>query len=237
MQISVIIPAYNEEQLIGACIDSVVENGNRHLTEIIVLDNASTDRTASVAASKGGIRVVREDRKGVAHARERGRKEAKGELIAFLDADSRLGPKWAEKVERAFQSNPNVVALSGPAEYFDASLVQRILLRFVWRVVAPITYKLTGYMIFGAHFVVKRSALDTIGGFDLSIDFYGDDTSLARRLSATGSVLFQMDFPVVTSSRRFRAEGFIRTNCRYALNFLWPVWFGRPFSHSHKDVR
>ena len=76
-----------------------------------------------------------------------------------------------------------------------------------------------------------------MGGFDATIPFYGEDTDIARRLSAIGQVIFRMNFTNWTSMRRFRAEGIIMTSARYAVNFLWPVVFHRPFSRTHRIVR
>ena len=106
MLVTVIVPAYNEEKLIGGCLESVMKNSGNLVKEIIVIDNASSDRTGEIAAKRTGVRVIREDIKGLTHARERGPQEATAEFIAYLDADSRLPTKWSELVEKAFKENP-----------------------------------------------------------------------------------------------------------------------------------
>jgi hypothetical protein len=92
-------------------------------------------------------------------------------------------------------------------------------------------------MIIGTHFVVRKRDLCAVGGFDPTIDFYGEDTDLARRLSARGKVLFRSDCFVLTSARRFAVEGLFKTCFVYAINFIWPALFGKPFSLSHRDLR
>lgn len=237
MRISLVIPAYNEEQYIGGCLESVFANAPGKFSEVIVVDNASTDKTAKVAGQFPDVRVVHEREKGLPRARERGREIAGGELIAYLDADTRMPKGWIEKVLDVFEKYPKVVSLSGPARYWDANFFERFILALSWWVAAPLLYTLVGYMIYGAHFVVRKSALDAIGGFNRSITFYGEDTDLARRLSKIGKVLFRMDFFIYSSVRRFRTEGILRTNLRYSLNFLWPVFFGRQFTKEHRDIR
>src|SRR5689334_1513313 len=72
MKLSVVIPAYNEEKYIGACLDELITTAGSDIYEIIVVDNASTDRTAAVARKYKGVKVVREDRKGLTRARQAG---------------------------------------------------------------------------------------------------------------------------------------------------------------------
>jgi glycosyltransferase involved in cell wall biosynthesis len=237
MLFTCIIPAHNEEAAVGGCIDSVIENSKSHLFEIIVVDNASNDRTGEIARQRAGVKVIREERKGLCYARERGRLATKSEFLAFIDADSRMPHGWIDFAESYFQRNPDVVCLSGPPIYYDTSLRSRLMLHALWRVFAPIAYRAVGYMVYGAHFVVRRQALDAIGGFNCAIDFYGEDTDIARRLRGVGKVAFSMSFQILTSARRFDAEGPVTTSVRYGLNFLWPVVFGRPFSTHHVDVR
>ena len=237
LQISLVIPAHNEEAYIGGCLDSVLANAKGRFHEIIVIDNASSDRTAAVAAARPGVRVVAEPAKGLTRARQRGYLEATGEFVAYIDADARMPPGWFEHAERTFAAHPEAVSLSGPPKYWDASPWQQAVLTCVWWLSAPLAYRLVGYMVYGAHFVVRRSALDAIGGFDHGLDFYGEDTDLARRLAPHGKVLFHMPFTILSSARRFKKEGMFRTNLVYVLNFVWPVLFRRPFTKSHTDVR
>src|SRR3989338_9632627 len=101
--ISFIIPAYNEEHYIGPCLESVLAYAGDSIEEIIVVNNASTDRTAEVAGAFPKVRVVHEPRKGLTYARERGLKEARGELLAYIDADTRLHARWLPIVTEEFE--------------------------------------------------------------------------------------------------------------------------------------
>lgn len=237
MRISLVIPAHNEEQYIGGCIDSVLANAPGRFAEIIVVDNASTDATAEVAQKRLGVRVVQEEQKGLTYARQRGLKVSTGDIVAYIDADTRMPKGWAEQVEDVFATRPEVVGFSGPAHYWDATGWQRLLLGLSWWISAPLMYRLVGYMIYGAHFAARRSALIHAGGFDTSISFYGEDTDIARRLSKEGKVLFRMNFFIYSSARRFKKEGFLKTNIIYSLNFLWPALFGKPFTKRYRDIR
>ena len=97
MMISFVIPCYNEEKYIKDCIRSIKEEASKSLLsyEIIVVDNNCTDNTADIAFQEGVI-VVPENQKGVVFARQKGYEIAMYDLIANIDADSRLCEGWVE---------------------------------------------------------------------------------------------------------------------------------------------
>ncbi len=235
MEISLVIPAYNEEACIGETVDVATKNSRGKFKEIVVVDNASTDKTAEVARAHGA-RVVYEAQKGLTSARQAGFEATTSELIAYIDADTHITPQWIDIAERAFRERSDIVSLSGPRRYFGTARYRRWILNTMW-VVAPLTYPIVGYMILGGNFIAKRSAIEKIGGFDRSIAFYGEDTDLARRLSKVGKSLFRMDFYAYASARRFETEGIWKVNIIYVLNYLWPVLFHRPFTKEYQDVR
>ncbi len=237
MDITLVIPAHNEEDYIGSCLEAAIKHSRGAFKEIIVVDNVCTDKTAEIARGYPGVRVVREERKGLTSARQGGFEAATSELVAYTDADTHLPEHWIDLVQQVFKDRPDVVSLSGPARYYDGTFVQNAVMGFFWWVSAPIMYRLVGYMVYGANFVVRKSAIEKIGGFDRTIEFYGEDTDIARRLSKVGRTIFRMDFFIYTSARRLQKEGIVGTNVRYALNFFWPVIFGKPFTMSHKDIR
>jgi len=236
-KISLIICAHNEEKGIGECLDTAIKNSGGKFSEIIVIDNASTDHTKEEAEKRPGVRVVYEPNKGLTHARQRGLTEANGDLVAYLDADTLLTPHWLPIAIKIFSENKDVVSLSGPPKYYGSSYIKDHFLYFVWWLVGPITYRIVGYMVFGADFIARKKALLDIGGFDTKIEFYGEDTDIARRLSAKGKAVFRMDMFIYTSSRRFQHEGITKTLFVYGLNYIWPVLFHRPFTKAHQDVR
>ena len=235
MDITLIISAHNEESVIGATIDAAKKYGRGKFREIVVVDNASTDKTADVARTHGA-RVVYEGEKGLPAARQAGFDATDSELVAYIDADTLITPHWMDIAEKVFRERPDIVSLSGPRRYFGTRWHRRWLLNAMWAT-APLTYYAVGYMILGGNYIARRSAIKAIGGFDKSIKFYGEDTDLARRLSKVGKTLFRMDFYAYASARRFESEGIWRVNVRYALNYLWPAILGRPYTRMYKDVR
>jgi glycosyltransferase involved in cell wall biosynthesis len=242
--ISFVVPAYNEEKSLPRTLQAIFEEVRRTgcTAEIIVVNNASTDNTAAVATGFPGVIVVDEPQKGLVQARRAGFERVTGELVANIDADTIVTPGWIARVLAEFRRNPKLVALSGPYIYYDTPKRTRaavrafyclgygfyLLNRFVLRV---------GSMLQGGNFVVRRTALEQIGGYGRKFIFYGEDTDVARRLNAVGAVKFTFGLPALSSGRRLIEEGLFRIGLRYGMNFVWATFLRRPFTDTWIDIR
>jgi glycosyltransferase involved in cell wall biosynthesis len=244
VRLSFVVPAYNEEAYLPACLESIVAQ-TRELgdaVEIIVVNNASTDRTREVALRIPGVRVVDEPHKGLTFARQAGFMASTGDLIANVDSDGRLPPGWVARVLDAFAQSPSLVCLSGPLVYYDLSSIQRLCVTmFYW--LAKTLYALNRYvlrrgsMVQGGNFILRRDALEKIGGFNTAIVFYGEDTDIARRIYPMGDVDFTLKFKIFTSGRRLRHEGVLTMGARYTLNYIWTMFGSKPYSETYLDIR
>lgn len=238
MNISFIIPAHNEEEYLSASLRSVMEemNGKPHKTEIIVVDNASTDRTRDIARSFPGVTVVDEPKLGLSRARQTGFLASSGEMIVQLDADTILPKGWVEKALDEFGRDPDLAALScGPVVFYELSGTLNTVVRayyfFVYAAYLANRFVFrTGSYLQGANSIIRRTALEQIGGYNVAFDFYGEDTDLARRLHAVGTVKYTLKFPVRTSGRRLKKEGTLKMGARYVINYFWALLFKKPFT-------
>lgn len=241
MKLSLIIPAYNEELYLATCLDHAIAELTAHAKhgeyEIIVVNNASTDRTAEVAARYREVRVVYEPIKGLTRARQKGLEAASGDILAFIDADTRMPAGWLIKVLDAYARRVNLVCVSGPYRYFDLPGIKSLLVKFYWLALAKPTFWFTGYMAVGGNFAASKQALLRIGGFDTSIAFYGEDTNIARRLADEGRVYFDLGMVMETSARRLKEEGFITTAIRYVVNFMSEAIRNKPATSEYRDIR
>ena len=116
MRISVVIPCYNEEDYIFACLDALFKQSYQAL-EVIVVDNNSSDNSVSIA-KRFPVKIVKEKRQGMIFARNRGFNMARGDVIARLDADCRAPVDWLATINRHFTDN-TVDAVTGPIVYYD----------------------------------------------------------------------------------------------------------------------
>ncbi len=244
MRLSFVVPAYNEESYLPACLESILaqigELGSD--AEIIVVNNASSDRTREVAAAFAGVTVVDESRKGLTYARQAGFCACTGDLVANVDSDSRLTADWVERVLREFAAEPDLVALSGPVVYYDLSPQQRVSVRLFYMLAFGVylvnRYLLrAGSMVQGGNFVLRSAALQSIGGFNVDIPFYGEDTDIARRMNRVGKVKFTFGLKMYSSARRLKNEGMFRIAMRYTMNYLWTTFRKRPFTEEYLDHR
>ncbi|OPY70061.1 MAG: putative glycosyltransferase EpsJ [Syntrophorhabdaceae bacterium PtaU1.Bin034] len=244
MKLSFVIPAYNEEACLDKCLKSIIDEIERsgYNAEIVVVNNASTDRTGEIARSYPSITVVDEPQKGLVKARQAGYRAATGDLIANTDADNMLPAGWLEKVFREFSADQRLVALSGPLVYYDLSPLFKLQTTLFYGL-GYLTYLFNhfllkkGGMLQGGNFVVRRTALDAIGGYNTDIDFYGEDTDIARRMQKAGRIKFTFLLPMYSSGRRVAKEGLFATGLRYAVNYFWILIFKRPFTTRSTDIR
>lgn len=167
--VSVVIPTYNYGRFIKEAISSVLDQ-TRSASEIIVVDDGSTDETAAVVAAFGeAVKYIRQDNAGVCAARNRGVSESTGELIAFLDADDTIEPSNLEKQVARFETDEEIGLVHCSMREFDDETGETIRLHMkggeahvadnllLWDgplIVAP-----------GA-VIVSRKAFDRVGGFD-----------------------------------------------------------------------
>jgi len=194
--ISFIIPAHNEERLLGATL-LALHDAARALAEpyeIIVADDASADRTPSVAESCGA-RVVRITRRQIAAARNAGARAAVGDRFVFVDADTIVN----EAVVRAAQQALREGATGGGAAVrFDGRVprwAELLLPLFVW------AFRVLG-MAAGCFLFCRRSSFDAVGGFDETL--YGaEEIAMSKALKRHGRFVV-LRHSVVTSGRKLR---------------------------------
>jgi len=248
MKISFVVPAYNEQALLTRSLTAISEEIARagqvlgQDAEIIVVNNASTDRTREVAEAIAGVRVVDEPRKGLVQARWCGFEASTGELIANIDADTIIPPGWLTEVIRQFERGKSLVALSGPYKYYGVpnrvNMVVASYYRVAWLAYAINRFVLNaGSMLQGGNFIVKREAMLKLGSPDLRFSFYGEDTDMARRLSKVGGVKFTFKLPAESSGRRLVGEGVFTIGLRYSMNFFWATFRKKPFTDTWQDIR
>ena len=185
--ITIIVPAFNAEEHIKPCIESLLAlEYPEACLEIAVIDNDSSDATRRIAEDYP-VTLFSEPRRGAAAARNRGIRGTGGEIIAFADADCVVDPYWARAIDDAF-GNDEVGALMGITEGIDrnywAVLEQRNWIDF-WFDSTADGYELRRYGLDTRNAAVRRSVLETCGLFDAEADFCAD-LELSIRLQQGG---------------------------------------------------
>lgn len=204
--ISVVIPAYNEEQNIQRCLEGFVLQKTSQPFEVILVDNNSTDRTVETARqfeSKIPLRIVEEKEKGRGHARATGFKVAKGDIILSTDADAIVPPTWIEDMSHAFK-DPIVAAVTGPGKMIDASRFKNTLATLT----LPLAMHLYALLhrhhwLSGFNFGIRKDIYEKSGGFKAINGL--EDIDLGFRVRKVGKIQYRPIW-VYMSGRRFKGS-------------------------------
>lgn len=163
LRISVVIPAYNEEKLIRKCLDALLTQ-TRPVDEIIVVNNNSTDNTATIAKTYDGVTVIDEKRQGITYARSAGFDHAHGDVIARIDVDSIAAPTWAAAIEKSFLSDPAVDGVAGDAAVAEISPSGKFWGQWTYRLARRYHQRSMQILplMFGFNSAIRKSAWDAI---------------------------------------------------------------------------
>jgi glycosyltransferase involved in cell wall biosynthesis len=196
--ISFIVPAYNEEQLLGRTLTALTRAAEalQQPFEVVVVDDASTDRTAAIAREQGA-RVIPVDHRQIAATRNAGARAANGEMLIFVDADTVV---TASAVAAAVEAMRRGAAGGGCAFRFDGRLPR------YGRIIAAVSVPLYRALRLasGCFLFCTRKAFHAAGGFDEGL-FGAEEAALSRALQRQGRFVILREF-VTTSGRKLRAH-------------------------------
>lgn len=238
-KISVVIPAHNEAALIARAVHSVKSQDYPGEFEVLVVDNASTDRTSELAA-QAGARVIPEPKRGLPSARDAGYRAATGDIVAYMDADSVAPKDWLRSFLEPF-ADPKVAAVSGVFRLERAKRFwDRCYLKFHYGFYEPLLIRLLKFFsgivpCTGPNFAIRKTALDSIGGFDTEIPFWGEDLAIAMKLRKAGKVV-RIPFAVTASARRYDEQGVGKPFFIYSINTIWVLLFKKSFSKDFGEI-
>ncbi len=198
---SVIIPAHNEEHYVRRCIRSVRLAAKRYPTEIIVVCNRCTDRTAEIARSCGA-RTVQDSSRCIAAVRNAGIKAARGKIIVTIDCDNRMTPGTLGEILRLMKTGRYIGG--GAPIRFERYSVPLYLNDWMCRAGFAVTGLYCG--VFGG----SKKTFEAIGGFAELRAM--EDVETAKRLKAYGAhhgrqyTCLRENY-LINSTRKFDREG------------------------------
>ena len=179
--VSVVIPVLNGEATIRACLSALAKmDYPKERSEIVLVDNGSTDRTKEMAREYP-VRVLAEPRRGPARARNLGIRASRGDVLAFTDADCLVSSGWISELVKPF-ANSNVGAVAGeilpfpprtPAERHAARIRHLSPERYLRRPIFP--FAVTANLAF------RRSVFSQVGLFDPTCPRGGESTDFCTR--------------------------------------------------------
>lgn len=205
MNISIVIPVYNEAELLTACLEAISAQTVSPF-EVIVVDNNSTDETVQIAQRFDFVKVLHEPRQGVVYARTRGFNAARGDIIARIDGDSIVAPNWVESIHAVFTEDAQLDAVSGKAAYYHAAAapvfnaLDLFFRRRLQRQLGDRVY------LWGANMAIRRGAWQRVKSGLCVHSGLHEDYDLAIHLQEIdGVVRFDERMSVSVSARRIDA--------------------------------
>ncbi|WP_158827639.1 glycosyltransferase family 2 protein [Mucilaginibacter lacusdianchii] len=181
--VSVIIPFYNASETIMEAVESVWLYPNKEVYEIIIINDGSTQPEATLLLEKlgqDGCRVIHQENKGQAVARNVGLKAAKGRYILFLDSDNKIRPDYIIKGIAALDANQDIGVIYGKPIFFGATTKPRFV------TAAFDLNKLLAGNYIDLCAIVRKKAIDEIGGFDEHPEVGHEDYDLWIRIVKAG---------------------------------------------------
>jgi glycosyltransferase involved in cell wall biosynthesis len=209
IDISLIVPAFNEEKLIGTSLQAVKRAAKAFTDaglrwELIVCDNNSTDRTAEIARAEGA-RVVFERVNQIGRARNTGAAAASGPWLLFIDADCR--PSLELLKDAVAVTRRADVLLAGATIRLDEAAFGPRFVCGIWNTISRLRR-----LVAGSFILVRASAFREVGGFDLQF-FAGEELNLSLRLQKNVGrrdrqrTVILHRHPLVTSARKVKLYG------------------------------
>ena len=203
MRLSVVIPALDEERHLAQLL-SDIQRQSRRPEEVIVVDAGSRDATVRIA-EQSPLAVVLHGEPPIARGRNLGGYSAKGDVIFFLDADTRLPETFFEDFVSEVEQRGLDIACPHYLPYHSTPTIRAI--HAFWDAMLRV-FERTLPSGAGHCIALRRKLFQESRGFDPSLKF--DDIELVRRLSK-GQRFGYVDTSVFVSDRRYREQGILRT--------------------------
>jgi len=241
MRISVIIPTLNEEKLIESMLRQFKnEIKNHYDIELILSDGGSSDNTVEIASPYVDKILIQDDKltKNISIGRNRGFLRANGDVLVFLNADTRFSDINAFfNLVRSFYNNNSFVAIAFPVRVFpeEEKLSDKLFHKF-YNFYVRILNKFFIGMGRGECHVIKRKVFEKVGGYNETL-FAGEDFDLYKRIRKFGRILFAKDNIIYESPRRYRKYGYIKVFFDWAKNAISVVLFRKSISKTWEAVR
>lgn len=237
--VSVVVCTHDNAATLGECLAGL-EQLRYPDYEVIVVNDGSTDATPEIAG-RHDVRLISVDHRGLASARNTGLAAARGEIVAYIDADARPDPDWLIHLARRFSTTDDV-GVGGPnPPWPGASGVARAVANAPGAPTHVLISDTEAEHIPGCNMAFRRRALETVGGFDTRFHTAGDDVDICWRLTEQGRRLGFSPGAVVWHHRRDSVGAYLRQQRAYGeaeglLERKWPqkyspaghpVWRGR----------
>lgn len=239
--VSVIIPSYNEEKLIGGTISQFTEDvKTKYNVEVIISDGGSEDKTLEIVDGKVDkvVKYNKNVKQNISEGRNRGFEASTGDVLIFFNADT-----FVKDIDCFFRkalevmNYDSITAIACPVKVFpDEEKIQDKIFHFTYNnYVRLLNFAFMG-MGRGECHIIKRDAFIKASGYNENLGA-GEDFELYTKLRKTGKIKFCKDLLVYESPRRYRRYGYTKVFYDWAKNSIWITLFKKSLSKEWEAVR
>jgi len=195
--ISIVIPALNEEEQISRCLGKIRElDYPQDKTEVIVVDNGSSDHTTIIAQAMGA-NVYSLPHVSIGALRNHGFEQSSGEYIAFIDADCIPGRNWLREVVTTYRNFPDAAVVCGVLASNQESHMSWVEKLWIKHLRARYQHTVQAVMTLASFcFVIKRQKFQEVGGFNEELRTC-EDSDFGYRISQTGNIIVNTNIRIV----------------------------------------
>lgn len=217
--VTIVVPVYNGEENIENCIKSLLnQKYPKENLEIIIVDNNSTDNTAEII-KRYPVKYLAEIKQGVCYARNRGLKEATGDLLAYTDSDCIADENWIAMLASNFKSS----SIGGVGGHLASVESDNLIEKYIAHREILTQEKMFQDKPFSPPFFItanvmyRTEALKKIGGFDNFFTISGEDADLAWRVVDEGYSLLLEEKAIVYHKHRANLKKFCKQMFGYGI--------------------
>lgn len=240
-KVSVIVPAFNEENYIEKTLQDLISQDYNGEFELIVVDNNSTDKTAEIAKKYGAL-VLLESKKGTRFAYDRGMRNANGEILFLTNADSRIPKNWISSLIK-YYDDPKIVGVGSHIKFYNAPFYVDLAWYFIW-LLGEIALKLRLLDVkertfWGPSLTCRKEVFLKVGGMDHGVNV-NEDYIFTELIRKYGKAPYVYDVIVKIDARRFAGNPLMALKnwlFGYGLNSLILSLTGKTKIKDFRDIR
>jgi len=230
--ISIIIPTLNEEKYLPNLLDSIAIQTYPNY-EVIVVDASSGDRTVEVTngyEKKFSVTIIEGAEKNTSEQRNKGAEKAKGDILIFMDADTRISSSdFLLNISKKFYRELICAAVTNVYVEPKEEKFSDKIFHFMLNKLILFLNAVGGFGGRGGCQIIRKTVFEKVGGYNKNL-MVAEDVDLYRRVAKKVKIHFLKHEKIYESPRRYRKEGYLKVIFKWIINGIYSFLFKKSFS-------